>query len=230
MNDEYGTRTSGKSRPTSVITLPNISAYCTDEEKATFAITNGAIWKYVGHNRDAYVCPVHVIAAAKYGKIVRFSYVMGASFGYDKYPGESSDDDHISMTSGRLDRRLLFAELPFGEAGSAYDTANSGASGSAAYPTGDGTVAADCVLQYKASVGNKSINTDWGGTAEALAFNHKSGKKWCAHIVFADGHTEKLQLPNGGGLTAEQLSALLGDGVDVTFNGSSYEMAKDVDK
>ena len=50
-------------------------------------------------------------------------------------------------------------------------------------------------------------------------------------ISFADGHTEKLTLPNKSGeLNAETLTALLCGGVAVTFNGSSYSMPQDADK
>ena len=232
MNEEY------KERRKNVVTLPNISACCADETKAAFAITNGALWKSVGQNKDTYICPEHAILASARGVTLRFSYAMNAYFRYDVEPGDAiyESDDNISMNDSgdnlHADRTLLFAELPFGTAGSSYDKANTDTADGKAYDTSDGNTALDCVLQYKASYRGVNYNTDWGGSPEAIAFNHKSGKKkWCAHVAFADGHTEKLTLPNKSGeLNAETLTALLCGGVAVTFNGSSYSMPQDADK
>ena len=196
------------------------------DEAGTFAITNGSLWKYVGRSRDIYVCPHHVIRAQKRGAQVRFSYVMNSYFGYDWSDGSDVGGGSKKRESvTRPDRILLFAELPFGEKGSDYDTAN--AIGDNAFSESTLT---DCTLQYKANYNGKSYNDNWQGEAESIAFNHKSGKKWCAHVVFADGHAERLILPSGsGGLSATTLTALLCVGVDVIFDGSTYSVPKDGD-
>lgn len=230
MNDEYNTHRGGYS--TSFRDLPNISACCADEEKAMFAITNGALWKCVGQNKETYVCPAHALRARRNGATARFSYAMSAYFGYDWSQGSKAvtteGGGYISMNTTRLDRKLLFAELPFGISGA--DDGSYSIDESTAYSTSDNSVPTDGVLQYKASVNGKDYNSRWGGQAEAIAFNHKSGKKYCAHVVFADGHAEKLVLPGGTGLSAVQLTALLCGGVDVAFDGTAYSLVTDGDK
>ena len=227
MNDEYNTRRSASGYSSSFQDLPNIAAYCEDEEKAMFAVTNGTLWKCVGQNKETYVCPAHALWARRFRANVCFSYVMSAYFGYDWSQGSqavtSEGSGFVSMHATRLDRKLLFAELGYAivdETGKEGSTASS-----------DDTVQLDCVLQYKASVNGKSYNERWTGAAESIGFNHKSGKQYCAHVAFADGHVEKLVMPKGGGgLTAAQLTALLCGGVDVSFNGSAYNLITDGDK
>ena len=232
-NDEYYTRRTTGGPARSFQKCANVSAFCTDEDDAAFAITNGALWKCIGQNRETYVCPVHAIRAKKHAVTARFSYAMSAYFGYDWTRGsKAATSEHagwISMHATRLDRKLLFAELPFAIPG-ASDSANEVSEDTAYSPAND-TDLVDCTLQYRANVNGKSYNGDWSGTAEAIAFNHKSGKRYCAHVAFADGHVEKLLLPKGsGGLNSTQLTALLCGGVDVSFNGSSYELITDGDK
>ena len=237
MNDEYGTRGekgSGTRGLKSFMALENVSAYSasSDDEKVLFAIKNGSIWQAVSGNRDIYVCPDHVRTVGKKGLTVNWSYVMSAYFGYDG--GNKSDAtsiigsaaDRVTLNSSRLDRTLLFAELPFNDHdfdGSRIETSFS----TSASPENDS------VLQYKASYDGEDFNKKWNGNAESIAFNHRSGKRWCAHVAFADGHTEKLLLPKGGGgLNREQLTALLcgddkrGGGKDISFNGTSYSKLK----
>ena len=123
----------------------------------------------------------------------------------------------------------MFAELPFAIPG-ASDSANEVAE-DAAFATANDSYLVDCTLQYKASMNGKSYGSEWGGVAEAIAFNHKSGKRYCAHVAFADGHVEKLLLPKrSGGLNSVQLTALLCGGVDVSFDGSAYNLITDGDK
>ena len=201
------------------------------DDDGTFALTNGALWKYVGQSRDTYVCPQHVILAQKHGAQVRFSYAMNAYFKYDSTDGsdaaEIDNDGRIEMDDvTRPDRILLFAELPFGEAGSSYDTAN--AIGDNAFSE---SALTDCTVQYKLNYNGKSYNDNWQGEAESIAFNHKSGKKWCAHVVFADGHAERLILPSGsGGISAATLTGMLCRGKDVIFDGDAYSAPQDVNK
>ena len=221
MNDEYGSRTSRKAKPKNFIALDNVGAYCEDEKKAEFAITNGTMWLSVNCNRDVYVCPMHQIQAQKKGAKVRWSYVMNSYFGYDWSDGGKAavlvGDTGRSPgdTNIRPERRLMFAELPIYGSGTTID--EGGKLSGANYPTGNGTEY-DCVLQYKAYTFGKK----WSGKAEKIAFNHKNGKKWCAHVVFADGHTEKIVKPKDGGMSDEQLTALLCSAKDLSFDGSSY--------
>lgn len=211
-----------------------ISACCDNESDAMFAITNGAIWKFVGKSRDVYVCPEHLRAAKKYDAKVRFSYAMNSYFGYDRNPGRTSPDSAKTLSGIKADRTLMFAELPFGVAGSSYDTANTLKSGSAAYSSANNDTQLDAVLQYRAEYNSRAYNSGWSGTGEAMAFNHKSGKNGrCAHVAFADGHVEKLALVEKGkssALDACQLTALLCEGVAVSFDGSGYLMPTGADK
>ena len=236
-NDEYGTRTKGKKKPTGFVNCPNLSAYCQaggKDEDGDFALSNGKLWPAVNQSRETYVCPVHQLRAAKKKIKVRWSYVMSAAFGYDFTKGSDAvgtldGSDGVYFNSARLDRKLLFAELPIG--GSPCPSTEKDNPANDSYSTGSGDTETDCVLQYKATVNGNSYNTDWSGTAESIAFNHKSAKRRCAHVVFADGHTEKLLAPKtSGGLSDEQLTALLCAGVDIGFDGKAYSLIKDGDK
>lgn len=222
-NDEYGMRTKSKKNPTSFVAVENASAYCKDEKKAMFALTNGTMWLSVNCNRDVYICPEHLIKVNKKGGKLWWSYVMNAYFGFDSSDGNNAvvtDSPHPGMSPGdgkvRPDRRLMFAELPIYGTGTTID--EGGKFGGANYPAGASTDC-DCVLQYKGYQFNKS----WKGKAESIAFNHKSAKRWCAHVVFADGHAEKLLKPkSGSSMNPEQLTALLCAGKDISFDGSKF--------
>ena len=225
-NDEYNTRRSASGYSPSFHSLPNIAAYCENEEKALFAITNGTMWKCVDQNKETYVCPEHVRWAKRFNAKVCFSYAMSAYFGYDWTQGSkaatSDGSGYISMNATRLDRKLLFSEVGYAvvdESGREGDTSSS-----------DDTVQLDCVLQYKASVNGKKYNDKWTGAPESMGFNHKNGKQYCAHAVFADGHAEKFVMPRGSGLSSIELTALLCGGVDVSYDGSSYNLITDGDK
>ena len=228
VNDEYRMRTKGDN-PSSFISVENASAYTSDDKKGLFAITNGTLWRAVNYNREIYVCPAHQKAVQKKGGKVWWSYVMNAYFGYDwsngsKAPVMSGTVGCQPDDSGlRAERRLLFAELPLYGTGTLYD--EGGRENTATYPTSPNTET-DCVLQYK----GYEFNKKWNGSPESIAFNHKSQKKFCAHVVFADGHAEKLIKPEKGGITEEQLTALLCAGRDVGYDGKSYTWVNDTDK
>ena len=118
----------------------------------------------------------------------------------------------------------MFAELPIYGSGTSFD--EGGKASGASYPSAASTDT-DCVLQYKAY----DFNKNWKGKAESIAFNHKSAKRYCAHVAFADGHTEKLVKPGkGSGVSEEQLTALLCAGKDISFDGSSYTWVNSQDK
>ena len=82
-----------------------ISMFTTDEEAGLFAITNGAVWRYMSGNRSAYVCPTH-LKSLKKGK-VWWSYVMNGRLA-------------SSFKENRAERTLLFAEIPFQGAGETF--------------------------------------------------------------------------------------------------------------
>lgn len=227
-NNEYGGN--GRSLPTSFVAVPNAGAYCEDDLQAKFAITNGSLWQAVGRSEEIYTCPLHRIHTNRKGAKLRWSYVMNRYFGYDssngskaiytQIAGMTSPNKQATSNAIRADRRLLFAELPIYGTG---DLADEGGSASGANYPSEGGTATDCVLQYK-TYSVKNPKYDWSGQAESIAFNHKVGKKgWCAHVVFADGHTEKLLAPKeSGGLNKEQLTALLCEGKDLGVKGSVY--------
>lgn len=237
-NDEYGTRTKGKSKPTNFVNCENVSAYYSgggEDKDGDFALQNGRMWTAVGRESSTYVCPEHQLRAAKKKIKVRFSYVMNAAFGYDSTKGSDATGTKdggggvwLNQSQLRLDRKLLFAELPIG--GHVVPSMESDKPSNDSYSTG-ADPENDCVLQYKASVNGKTYNDDWKGTAESIAFNHVSAKRRCAHVVFADGHAEKLLAPKqSGGLDDKQLTALLCAGVDIGFSDGKYSLIKDGDE
>jgi len=231
-DDPYGSRSTRKAKARNFKKCANVTPFCSNREDADFALTNGVLWRYLSGNRSTYVCPLHQKMAAANGRAMPlFSYVMSAYFGYDSSDGsEGIGDLRVWMSNGGLksDRRLLFAELPFGL--EATGEANNGLDLSAAFSEA-ATTLLDPVLQYKTSYKSKAYNTEWSGKAEIIGFNHKIKRGYCAHVVFADGHTEKLVFPteSGSGLSFVQLTALLCSAVDIGFNGTSYVMQSDGD-
>ena len=135
-------------------------------------------------------------------------------------------------TLGRADKTLMFAELPTVSVG-----------GGAEESTGEDAKSdedrdkyrSDGVLQYldvRASGSNKrDAYAVEGSDAESIGFVHKVGKKKrCAHVAFADGHTEKL-VWSPGGINAQTLTAYLCKGWDVTSSaGGGWALAQDADK
>lgn len=196
-----------------------------DVAKDTYAITNGSLWKATNYNKKLYTCPEHVRYRANLNKSTPlWSYVMNSRFGYDTSQGStattSSDAPGVFYNSiSRTDRVLLFAELPTVDPATRSDVAD---------PSG---YAADCTLQYKATVGGKSYKmSEWDGTAETIGFPHRKGKRdYCGHVVFADAHTETLSY-NANGLGLDALTALLCEGIDVAFDEKSgYKLPPDAD-
>jgi prepilin-type N-terminal cleavage/methylation domain-containing protein/prepilin-type processing-associated H-X9-DG protein len=190
-------------------------------EDDTYALTNGTIWVSAGRNSKLYTCPAHVRARRELGrKTPLWSYVMSAYFKYDysngskavatgKYPGRK----YGSLR--RADRTLMFAELPV------YDPDTRKMLDDPEGPE------ADCTLQYKGSVGGKQYNSSWSGKAESIGFVHKAGKKnYCAHVAFADGHTEKLVYSDAG-IKMEVLTTILCEGLDVSFGKNGYQFVSD---
>ncbi len=184
------------------------SCYDQSDISRTYALTNGALWKYVSGSHEVYVCPHH--SNVKKRLKPNWSYVMNAYFGWTARPGTDiyTEDDcpiHYYQDFKRADRFLLFAEIPFADIGTkSKETTSAG-------------LQCDAVLQYK-GLENSSQN-------ETIGFNHRSGKTTFANVVFADGHTEKIIYPKNGLSEGEQqeLTTWLCTGVDVSFDGKKYE-------
>jgi prepilin-type N-terminal cleavage/methylation domain-containing protein/prepilin-type processing-associated H-X9-DG protein len=169
--------------------------------------TNGSLWKYLSGNRGIFQCPAHV---KKFGKNPpAWSYVMNSYFGWAGANASPKDGSYYGIHYGdlaRADRRLLFAEIPYMGVETAINTTESA-----------GTEC-DCVLQYRSKDGG-----------EMIGFNHSSGKRSkFAHVVFADGHAEKLVWPKDGLNEARvrELTEWLCTATDVTFTGKDYEELK----
>ena len=166
-----------------------------------YCITNGALWKYVNGNRDTFICPSHVKAAQAKNKKAWWSYEMNGYFGGDvAKEGVNKSESYAGIGFSGLklaDRRILFAELPFDKI--------------------DEAPYADTAIQYK------SLKA---GQDQGITFNHSSGKRKCAHVVYADGHVDKLLAPRGE-LDDTELMDWLCRGLDISFSGSTYEKLED---
>ncbi|MBR1921057.1 MAG: DUF1559 domain-containing protein [Kiritimatiellae bacterium] len=188
------------------------SAYEKDEEVRDYALTNGALWKYLSGNTDVFVCPAHRKTLNRLKPL--WSYVMNQYFGYDYTLGAKAIGGWIEYGHlSRADRILMFAELQF--------------LGTDDLTVDDDTspgIKNDCTLQYSHN--------------EIIGCNHPAGKRGlCAHVVFADGHVEKLTIPashhgdswalNVSRSDLENLTEWLCKGKDVSFNGQHYEKLQD---
>lgn len=212
--DSRGTYPSETSSPGAYVSM-----FSTDDDITLYALTNGAVWKYVSESRKAYVCPTH----GKKGH-VNWSYIMNASFGWDATGGNFSYPYNAGYRSyGYLkgaDRILLFAEVPFQGPGSWF-------------PSGEGAgTDTDSVLQYAGcSQASTILGKGKQDGNENIGFNHKSGKNWIAHVVFADGHVEKFRCPSAGlsDSNLKDLTTWLCQGHDVSFNvkANVYEKLAD---
>lgn len=192
------------------IRIPTYDMVAASDE-ARFAITNGTMYRAVNGNAATYVCPSQVKTLKKAKKAEPlWSYVMNGYFGYDTSGGSGAAGWGSRRKYGSLtnaDRILLFAEIDFTNDGSDNQR--------------------DCTLQYKGTVDGKEYGSAWKGNPEAIGFNHRGPKgKYYAHVVFADGHVEKLAKGTSGELDEFTLTAALCEGKDVTFNGKSYELLK----
>lgn len=181
------------------------------ENGSTFALTNGALWSYVSQTRETYRCPLHV-EKMRGQYTPQWSYAMSAYFSYNnlKKPavhgaGNRREYGHVPSP----ERKLLFAEIPF------VEIAGTGQS-SPVKEGGAGTKALDPILEYDDKM--------TGSTPEAIGFNHLSGKRYTAHVAFADGHTEKLLMPKSGASEGDlkKLTRWLCQGTEITFDGKNY--------
>lgn len=208
---------------TSYSTPAPVSLYSDDLDEANYALTNGVLWKYVSGSRESYICPEHARHMGKSGVKVNWSYLMNAYFGWNK-----KERAMPYSTSGRIeygqmghsDKVLLFSEVPF----MGFNSWQPDGSG--------GSTDTDAILQYGASgidsAGAKGSSSDAGG--EEIGVNHKSGRHYAAHVVFADGHVEKLRVPmKGKDPDTSQLAEVtswLCAGYDISFDGGQYKRIK----
>lgn len=198
---------------------PSISFMTGDDDLGRFAITNGAIWKYVGGDSSMFACPVH---KQKNPQAI-WSYFMNAYFGWNASEGYAYSTSNPGCEYQKLrdaDKILLFAEIPFQGAGDWF-------------PTGEGASdETDGVLQYKGcNKGGYATGPKRRDGNEHIGANHKVGKNWFAHIVYADGHTEKLRASSSRGEPMDsdalrELTTWLCTGKAFTIRGNRYEELK----
>lgn len=197
-------------------------------DDARFALTNGTVWSYAGKTMETYVCPVHAKLCRKEKLIPAWSYVMNSYFGYDETKGSDTIDGRWRQLSGLrsnhngvalgLDKVLMFAELPFVSIPSTIANVQNNA---ADHLEGE-DYEHDCTLQYDDKTWSKP---------ESIGFNHKSGKRYLAHVAFADGHVSKLFLPkdaNAG--IIKDLTTWLCQGDEISYSGTRYERVNQADK
>lgn len=188
-----------------------VSCYSKDEEDYMAAITNGTMFAACS-DLDTYVCPMHAKeAAVRRARVTpRWSYAMNSHFGYDESEGKDSTLDKTFYgveKSAIADPAhcLLFAEIPY--------TARQGAKFSSSASTEN-----DGVLQYR--------NELWQGTPEAIGVNHRNGRDYYAHVVFANMKAKALPIPSG--MSNEELLKLtewLCKGYATVQVGEKYELA-----
>ena len=185
------------------------SAYNQDDTVREYCITNGVLWGHVNKTRKCYTCPSH-LKKMPASQQPNWSYVMNSYFGFDESKGSDFKSTWYWVvrvdTVPRADKILLFAEMQWEDY--TGETPN--------FSQGAGTEN-DCTLQYRAGDGGESIG-----------FNHKHKNDIEAHVVFADGHTDKIRWPRSGMSKNElrDLTEWLCEGKDVTFNGKRYEELK----
>ena len=112
---------------------------------------------------------------------------------------EDPDDGERKGTASLAENTLAYAEIPFQGAGSWFPK------GSAA------TTETDAVLEIKKS------------THEHIGGNHKAGGKWMAHVAFADGHVEKLNVDGLSDQELKELTRWLAFGFAISRRGKKYE-------
>lgn len=178
------------------------------DHEGLYAITNGAVWRYTSGSREVYTCPVH---KKMYGN-ARWSYLMNAYFGWNIKGGEYSYGQYQGREGfaglAKPDRVLLFSEVPFDGPGHWRPK------------PGDGGTDEDGVLQFD-TCGQNSATKGETSAKEHIGFNHKSGRKWYAHVVFADGHVEKIVAPTQENQFYD-LTKWLCTGTDYSFDGRNY--------
>ena len=149
---------------------------------------------------------------------------MNALFSYEVKKGKTNGwwAQHLSKIKSRKggvplggDRVLLFAELPFAEVPSKVGKVQN------SVKLEGNSSEFDCTLQYD--------DGTWS-TPESIGFNHPNGKRYAAHVAYADGHVSKLTLPpEASPSDIKDLTTWLCQGDDISFNGVKYERAAKAD-
>jgi prepilin-type N-terminal cleavage/methylation domain-containing protein/prepilin-type processing-associated H-X9-DG protein len=184
------------------------------DHQGLYALTNGTLWRYTSANREVYTCPVH----KKMQAVARWSYLMNAYFGWDATGGNftyATDQGRCPMHAlSRADKLLLFSEIPF-------------TGPRVWFPDENGTeMDLDGVLQYDGCDRSPYVMGQGRRNGqEHIGFCHQSGRKWYGHVVFADGHVEKLQAPPLHDQAVE-LTKWLCTGKDYSFDGKTYRELK----
>lgn len=185
-----------------------------------YCLTNGTIWRCVSGNRSIYLCPEH---KAEQGVTPTWSYVMNCNFYADEYNGSAATETSTMSSPypfalgygfAGSDKVLMFAEMQFTKLnGQPAPTRN----------TSPGPEN-DCVLQVKSTGNFPQMTENYSGNCECIGFNHKANNSRCAHVVFMDGHTEKLMYPKNGLSKSdwEKLTTWLCNGVGVSLSGNRY--------
>ena len=196
------------------------------------AITNGSIWRTIGGQQSAYVCPAHTKYCKQNGKktkgvVPSWSYAMNSYFGWECAVSADVESGRRSFGSGYvpfryssgtrnrpLEKVLLFAEIPYAENKVQHPEWSTS-------PEKEN----DAILQYPpASDEKKKANKASDGTGELIGFNHKSGNNYSAHVAFADGHCVKFVLPEGATENnIKDLTTWLCTGVEYTLNHGQYQ-------
>jgi len=175
------------------------------------SITKGSLWSYVGKDLSTYCCDVFRTYARrdKSLKALR-SYVMNGYFGYadagnglcSRHSDSANREAATLSARGSAGNLLMFAELPARK----IDVSERGA---------------DSVLETKIRdyTANNSIE-------EMIGFNHEisgsrggdgGGKRYAAHVAFADGHVDVLIEPRGASDgDIKELTRLLCNGDEIT--------------
>lgn len=192
-----------------------------DKTTTYFSITNGTLWAggYIGHDLDVYVCDVYRAAAKRKSmSYVRWSYVMNGYFMYDDRNHKNYSDwgarklKNIAK-QGNTASLLMFAEIP------AYRVSSGKFTESVSTASSD----TDGVLETKF----KNYSVSSYKTDEIIGFNHLVGKRYVAHVAYADGHVDAVISPTSP--TEQKLKDLtffLCNGVDIPADPSKWATAR----
>lgn len=140
------------------------------------SVTNGVLWEFVGKDLSVYVCEAHRAEAEKVSAVR--SEISATREGMTRClrsyvmngyfcNWENCRMDNVNA-DGKAGNLLVFAELPAQK----VETSNTARDGS---------------LDTKTYSSNE----------EYIGFNHLVGKRYVAHVVFADGHVDALMEPSG---------------------------------
>lgn len=162
-------------------------------DEGYISVSKGVLWSLTGGDLKTYICDQHKKICKRNGiKHVFRSYVMNAFFGYDYRPNgvraagwQSQKLTDLSNT-GNASTRLLFAELPVYAPGGIYPHKEEVQKDY----NGSGPCGADGVLETEIPDRRYTeVNKEY------IGFNHLVGKRYVAHVSFADGHVEVLMEP-----------------------------------